>query len=238
MTIRAFTVRLYPTKEQEISFIRHIGCSRVIYNYMLELQNKNYKDDNKFISRFVMMKLLTPLKKQENYSWLNEVSNKTLQISCTDLSYAFKRFFNKISRYPKFRSKKLTKEAFPISSEQLYFENNTVLNVQKVGKVKYKCDKQFIYGKNKCKYTNPRISNRNGKWVLTFGMEYENQTPTLSNDSMGIDLGIKELAVVAFGNQKFVFHNINKSKKMRSLEDRIKHVHRSMTENRAASPYL
>lgn len=228
MTIRAFTVRLYPTKEQEISFIRHIGCSRFIYNYMLELQNKNYKDDNKFISRFDMMKLLTPLKKQENYSWLNEVSNKTLQISCTDLSYAFKRFFNKISRYPKFRSKKLTKEAFPISSEQLYFENNTVLNVQKVGKVKYKCDKQFIYGKNKCKYTNPRISNRNGKWILTFGMECENQTPTLSNDSMGIDLGIKELAVVAFGNQKFVFHNINKSKKMRSLEDRIKHVQRSM----------
>ena len=228
MTIRAFTVRLYPTKEQEISFIRHIGCSRFIYNYMLELQNKNYKDGNKFISRFDMIKLLTPLKKQENYFWLNGVSNKTLQISCTDLSYAFKRFFNKISRYPKFRSKKLAKEAFPISSEQLYFENNTVLNIQKVGKVRYKCDKQFIYGKNKCKYTNPRVSSRNGKWILTFGMECENQTPTLSNDSMGIDLGIKELAVVAFGNQKFVFHNINKSKKMRSLEDRIKHVQRSM----------
>lgn len=40
MTIRAFTVRLYPTKEQEISFIRHIGCSRFIYNYMLELQSE------------------------------------------------------------------------------------------------------------------------------------------------------------------------------------------------------
>ena len=226
--IKSFTVRLYPTKEQEILFRKHIGCSRFIYNYMLELQSKNYKDGNKFISRFDMIKLLTPLKNDEKYRWLNDVSNATLQVACTDLANAFTKFFKKLSKYPKFKNKKLAKEIFPIRAEGLYFRDKKVLNVEKVGKIIYKCDKQFIHGKNKCKYTNPRVSNRNGKWILTFGMECENQTPTLSNDSMGIDLGIKELAVVAFGNQKFVFHNINKSKKMRSLEDRIKHVQRSM----------
>ena len=195
---------------------------------MLELQSKNYKDGNKFISRFDMIKLLTPLKNDEKYRWLNDVSNATLQVACTDLANAFTKFFKKLSKYPKFKNKKLAKEIFPIRAEGLYFRDKKVLNVEKVGKIIYKCDKQFIHGKNKCKYTNPRVSNRNGKWILTFGMECENQTPTLSNDSMGIDLGIKELAVVAFGNQKFVFHNINKSKKMRSLEDRIKHVQRSM----------
>lgn len=226
--IKSFTVRLYPTKEQEILFRKHIGCSRFIYNYMLELQSNNYKDGNKFTSRFDMIKLLIYLKNKEEYMWLNDVSNATLQIACTDLANAFTKFFKKLSKYPKFKNKKLAKEIFPIRADGLYFRDKKVLNVEKVGKVIYKCSNKFIYGRNKCKYTNPRISNRNGKWILTFGMECENQTPTLSNDSMGIDLGIKELAVVAFGNQKFVFHNINKSKKMRSLEDRIKHVQRSM----------
>lgn len=225
---KSFIVRLYPTKEQEVLFKKHVGCSRFIYNYMLDMQNKNYRAGNKFVSGFKMMKLLTPLKRQEKYAWLSEVSNTTLQISCADLANAFIRFFNELSAYPKFKSKKLASSTFPVCSTQLYFKDENLLNIQKVGKVKYKCDKQFIYGKNKCKYTNPRVSSRNGKWILTFGMECENQTPTLSNDSMGIDLGIKELAVVAFGNQKFVFHNINKSKKMRSLDGRIKHVQRSM----------
>ena len=60
---KSFKIRLYPTKEQEILFKKHIGCCRFIYNYMLDLQNKNYEAGNKYISKFNMIKLLTSLKK-------------------------------------------------------------------------------------------------------------------------------------------------------------------------------
>ena len=137
--IKSFKVRLYPTKEQEELMWKHIGCSRFIWNYMLDLQNERYKNGEKFLSRFDMIKLLTPLKRQDEYKWLNEVSNTTLQIVCTDLHKAFQRMFNKTAKHPKFKSKKLAKASYPVSSDnkRFYFIGDKV-NIEKLGKIKYK----------------------------------------------------------------------------------------------------
>ena len=225
---KSFKIRLYPTKEQEILLKKHIGCCRFIYNYMLDLQNKNYEAGNKYISKFNMIKLLTSLKKTGEFCWLGEVARHSLAIACGDLDSAFKGFFSKISRHPKFKSKHKSKLKFPVRAENMYFKSDTLINIEKCGKIKYKSDFRFPIGTRVCKFINPRIEDKNGKWILSFAMEYENQVQGTNDFSMGIDLGIKELAVVSCNNQEYVFHNINKSKKMRNTEKRIKHIQRSM----------
>ena len=225
---KGYKIRLYPTKEQEILFKKHIGCCRFIYNYMLNLQIENYKLGCKYIKRFSMINMIPVLRKSFDFGWLSEVSSRSLCIVCTDLDNAFQKFFNKITKYPKYKSKKYSKNIFPINNENLYFKSEILVNIEKCGRVKYKSDFKFPIGRHICKFINPRVENKNGKWILSFGMEYENQVQNTNDFSMGIDLGIKELAVVSCNNQEYVFHNINKSKKMRNIENKIKHIQRSM----------
>lgn len=226
--IKSLKIRLYPTKEQEILMKKHIGACRFIWNYMLKYQKILHDEQNgKYLSKFGMMNLITDLKKQDEYLWLNEISRTSLNVICKDLDTAFQNFFNKIYNHPKFKSKKRNKLIFPIRYDSMYF-NEKEVNVEKIGKIKYKTDYNLPIGKGICKFTDPRVSYINNKWILSFGMECENQTFQLTDNSMGIDLGIKELAVVAFGNEKFIFHNINKSKKISNIKQKIKHLQKDI----------
>lgn len=224
--IRSFKIRLYPTKEQEILIKKHIGACRFIWNYMLEYQMKRYKNKEKYLSGFDMIRYLKTIKNDKNLSWLFEISNGSLQRVCLDLNKAYQRYFKKQCNHPKFKSKKNKKNIYPVREDKLYFKDKYV-QIEKIGKIKYKTDFNIPCG-NGYKFINARISRRNNKWILSFGMECENQTFQLTNKSMGIDLGIKELAVVAFGNEKFIFHNINKSKKICDIKRKIKYLQRDI----------
>jgi len=78
-----------------------------------ESENARYEAGQKHLSAFDMNKLLTPLKKQDGFEWLKEVSNIMLCRSCADLSEAFNRFFHKTSKHPKFKSRKRAKRSSP-----------------------------------------------------------------------------------------------------------------------------
>lgn len=225
--IKGIKIRLYPTKFQEELMLKHVHASRFIYNYMLDLQNKRYENSEKHLSAFDMHKLLTPMKKQEEFVWLREVSNTTLQRSCADLSDSFIRFFKKISKHPKFKCRKRVKWNFPIRADKMYFLDGFV-NIEKVGKVKYRTDCDLPQGRG-CKFSNPRVSYTNGKWMLSFGIECENQAVELNEYRMGIDLGIKELATVAYGDESLVFHNINKSHRVRTIKRNIRILQRRIS---------
>ena len=214
---------------------KHIHASRFIYNYMLALQNERYENGEKHLSAFDMNYILKPLKNQDGFGWLKEVSATTLIHSCADLNDAFGRFFKKINRYPKFKSRKRAKLAFPICCEakKLYFDEQHV-TIQKIGKVKYKIDYSLPLGKD-AKFSNARIAFVNNKWILSFGLECENQAPELNDYSMGIDLGVKELATVAYGENDMVFHNINKSHRVRTIERNIKKTQRSISRKYEAN---
>lgn len=231
--IKGFKIRIYPTKEQEKLIWQHIGSCRFIWNYMLDLQIERHKNGEKHLSGFDMIKLLTPLKREEEYAWLKEVSNTSLQRTCSTLALNYDGFFRKCSGLPKFKSRKRSKPSFPICCARFYFDGNTV-QVQKLGRVKYKSDFQFPQGTGH-KFSNVRISFVNGKYMLSFGMECENQVPQLTDNSIGIDLGIKELATVFCGNEQLVFHNINKSKKVRELKRKLKHTQRTISRKYEAS---
>lgn len=231
--IKGFKIRIYPTKEQEKLIWQHIGACRFIWNYMLDLQQKRRELGEKHLSGFDMIKLLTPLKQVDDYVWLKEVSNTSLQITCSTLASDYDSFFKKRSGFPKFKSRKRSKPSFPVCCEKFYFDGNTA-QIQKLGRVKYKSDFDFPQGRGH-KFSNVRISFVNGKYMLSFGMECENQAPVLTDKQMGIDLGIKELAVVACGDEQIVIHNINKSKRVRELKRKLKHTQRTISRKYEAS---
>ena len=238
--IKSFKVRIYPTKSQEALIWKHIGSCRFIWNYMLSEQEKLYDLGERHLSAFDMINLLKPLKNDGEHEWLYEVSNTSLQIACQDLDKAYKSFFKKQSGFPKFKSRKRSKPNYPICATGFYFSEGKV-QIQKLGKVKYKTDFDLPQGRD-AKFSNPRISFINGKWILTFGMECENQTPELTEKKVGIDLGIKDLAVVAIDNESAVFHNINKSRSVRKLKRKIIYLQRSISrkyeQNRVGHKYF
>ena len=220
---KGYTIRIYPTKDQEELLRKHIGCCRFIWNHMIEVQKENYKNDGKYISKFNMIKLIPSIKKE--FEWLNEVSMSSLQRVCDDLNNSYQRFFNKISNYPKFKSKKRSKLSYPVCCNRFYFKNGKV-QIQKLGKVKYKADYKNLNLEEISKFSNVRISNENDKWILTFSIEYENQVFTEKNGNLGIDLGVGRLAVVSHNGKKLTYSNINKSKRVRKLTSKLKHVQR------------
>lgn len=231
--IKSFRIRIYPTKEQELLIKKHIGTCRFIYNYMLAEHDRIYKESGKIMSDYEMCNLLTPLKKQEEYIWLQEISNHSLQHICRDLNEAYKNFFQGICKYPRFKKKKEGKETYPVRSDYFFFKDDGV-KIEKLGTVKYKTDYSFPIGKG-YKFRNPRISIDRGKYILSFGMNCENQAKELTNKRMGIDLGVKELAVVAFGDEMYVYHNINKSKAIKDITKRLKHIQRSISRKYEAN---
>ena len=81
MIYKAFKYRIYPNKEQEKLLLKHMGCSRWIFNYALNKKITSYQENGKGVSRFDIQKDLPELKKNESTSWLKEVNSQTLQAS-------------------------------------------------------------------------------------------------------------------------------------------------------------
>lgn len=231
--IRGIRIRVYPTKEQEIKFWQHIGACRYIWNYMLEIQEQRYQNKEIRLFSVDMIRLITPLKKDGVHGWLCNVSNASLQHVCKDLDRSYRLFFEKKKGYPKMKSRKRSKPMYPVRSDDMYFQDK-VVNIAKIGKLKYKTDFNLPKGKGH-KFKNPHIGYNLGKWYLSFGIECENQALELTDKSIGIDLGIKELATIAYGEEKLVFHNINKSKRMREITKKLKHTQRSVSRKYEAN---
>ena len=224
---KGYKVRLFPTPEQEELLWKHIGSCRFIWNYMIEYQEAIYKNGGKYSNAFDMCKYLTQLKNDNEHNWLYEVSASSLQIVCRDLHRAYQDFFHKLRGRPKFKSKRRSKPSYPLSQVigKTYFKNG-LFTIPSIGKVKYRTNYTVPEGRDK-KLSNPQISYIGEKWILTFGLEFENQECKLNDFNIGIDLGIKRLVTAATtNNQKFIYPNINKSKKMKQLERKMKHIQR------------
>ena len=219
---KGFKIRLLPTEEQEILMFKSIGCSRFTYNWALNRCNELYKQGIKY-NMSNIRKEFTQLKKQEGFKWLNEVSNTTMVESMRNLDKAFKIFFKTKKGYPKFKTKRKSKQSFYVRYDTLYFKQD-VCNIEKIGKVKYKTNYKIPQGRNVIKFSNPYCSYDGKYWYLSFGMEAEeNQTAVNKDLSIGIDLGIKDLAICSNG---MTFKNINKTKRVYRIKKRLRRLQR------------
>ena len=147
--VKSFKIRLYPTKDQEQLMWKHIGCCRYIWNYMLALQQRRYENGEKHMSAFGMMHQLRLLKTDGEHGWLADVSNKSLAIICNDLDKAYSGFFRKTRGYPKVKSRKRDKPSFPVRCGYgIYFADERFVHIEKLGRVRYRTDFEFAYGRN------------------------------------------------------------------------------------------
>jgi len=225
--ILARKVRIIPNKEQEQQLWKSVGTARFIYNWTLARQEENYtlkgtsKNGGKFISDNDLRKELTILKKTEEYKWLNEVSNNVAKQAVKDGCEAYKKFFKGLADRPRFKSRRKSKPSFYNDTSKLKVKESSAL-IEKVGWVTIKKNSIPI----NCKYTNPRISFDGKYWFIAVGIEKENPIVELTTESIGIDVGIKDLAICSNG---MTFKNINKTKVVKQLEKRLRRLQRRVS---------
>ncbi|MGZ3629451.1 MAG: helix-turn-helix domain-containing protein [Ktedonobacteraceae bacterium] len=115
--MRAYKYRFYPTEEQEQVLARTFGCARFVYNWALRLHTDAYYKEHKRLYHSDTSAMLTQLKQQEDYAWLNEVSCVPTQQALRHLDKAFRNFFEERATYPTFKkrgSKNLDKVGHPL----------------------------------------------------------------------------------------------------------------------------
>ena len=152
-----------------------------------------------------------------------------------DACHAYKRFFKGCSKFPKFKSRKFSIPSFYQDNVKIQFSDTHVKiegfaaskkkNKQKINWIRL-AEKNRI--PTDCNYSNPRIRYDGINWWITVGIEYEDSVTVPSNDGIGIDLGIKDLAICSDGNK---YKNINKTKKVKKLEKQKRRLQRSISRS-------
>lgn len=203
---------------------------------MLETQIKRFENKEPRLKQFEMNNLITSLKKE--LPWLCEVSIHSLQNICKDLDTAYDRLFRGVSKRPKFKSKRKAKPSFPVTCDKhMFYFKDGLVKIPVVGKLKYKADYPNLDLEKVKAFRNVRISFVNSKWILSFSIEYENQVLKEENKhgSLGIDLGVGRLAVVAYEGTKREYININKTKTVRNLNRKLTHIQKVLSRKYEAA---
>ena len=219
--LRGIKIRLLLTAEQEILFRKSAGTARWAYNYFLSENQRTYQETGKGISEGAVRKHINNVLKKTTHSWLNEVSSNVMKQAVKDADVALKRFFKGVSDYPKFKSRHKSKQSFYVNYESLKRLGNGFQG-EKLGYVKTASPLPKIKGH----YSNPRISYDGKHWYLSVCFEVEPKKVELTGESIGIDLGVKELATVSMGK---VYKNINKTQRVRQLKKRLRRQQRKLS---------
>lgn len=216
-------VRIYPNKEQELSLTKSFGCSRFVWNYYLNKTNTQYEETGKGLNYYQMALDLTQLKKSGEFSWLQEPTAAVLQQSLKNLESAFKNFFAKRAKFPKFKSKHDKQSIrFPESCSI----KNGGLKLPKLSVIKASLSKS-ISGKIKS-VTVSKTST--GKYFAAVLFETDDLTKDKQGKISGVDLGLNSLVTVFDGETCYKKDPIKPTKKyakrlrrrQKSLSRRIK----------------
>ena len=231
--IETLKVQLNPNNKQLTKLFQYAGCSRFAYNWTISREQENYKQGNKFLQDGELRKEFTKMKKLDEYKWLNKISNNVTKQAIKDACNSYKRFFKGKSKHPKFKSKKNSKQSFYQDNVKIQFTDTHVKvegfstsrknNKQKLNWIKL-CEKGKI--PTNCKYMNPRFTYDGLHWWVSVSIDVEDNTDIPSNEGVGIDLGLKDLAVCSDGN---TYKNINKTNKVNKIEKRKRKLQRSIS---------
>lgn len=232
---KTYKVMLIPNNKQKTRFFQMAGAARFAYNWTLARQKENHEQGNKFISAFSMSKEFTQFKKTEGYEWLNDISSNLTAQAIADACDAYVKFFKKLADFPKFKSRKRSKPAFAnkynairINETHVFLEKVSLSrkkSKQKLNAVRLAEKGRIPYGEG-IKYSNPRITFDGLNWWLSVGVESEVNYYHKYTEGVGIDLGIKDLAVTS-DNEVYV--NINKTQTIRKLEKKKRRLQRKVS---------
>lgn len=228
MKYRAYKYRLYPNEEQKVLIAKHLGSCRFIYNYALDKKVRAYQTDKTNLSRFDIQADLPNMKKSEEYCWLKEVNSLSLQASLANLDSAYTKFFREHKGFPRFKSKKDSKQSFSIpQNTRVDFENGRIFIPKFKGGIKTKFHRTF----EGIVKSSTISRTATGKYFISILVEVNEpdvpMKPICENKAVGIDLGIKTFAVLSDGteipNPKHLKQSLDKVKKLqRSLSHKAK----------------
>ena len=223
-------ILLKPTPEQENLFWRSAGTARWAYNYFLS-ENfnlyaeylKNNKMGVKYKNGIEIQKYINNELKPTTHTWLKEVGSQVMKQGIINAEKAMQRWFKGISGKPKFKSKKKSKISFYVNYASLKKVQGGFKG-EKIGFVRTAEELPKIpQGK---KYSNPYISFDGKHWFLSISYEIPQIDCDLTDKSIGIDLGVKDLAICS--NNK-VYKNINKTKRVKQLKKKLKRAERKLS---------
>lgn len=227
-------IRLLPTAEQEKLFWKSAGVARWSYNFFLSYNQEKYNEwlkDNtkeKFVTEGDVRKYINNVLKKSTHTWLQEVSSTVMKHGVKDANISLQRFFNKTSGYPKYKSRKKSKPSFYVN----YYSLKRTLNGfqgERLGIIKTREPLPKIPKDQK--YVNPRIAYDGKFWYLSVGYKVKLKQVKLTDEKIGIDLGLKDLAIVSNVNNSYSkkYRNINKGYKIKLLEKRLKRTQRKLS---------
>lgn len=233
--IKTLKIMLIPNNKQKSKLFQSAGVARFAYNLALGREQENYKNGGNFLSDYDLRKEFTKLKSTEEYKWINDYSNNITKQAIKDACLAYKRFFKGQSAFPKFKSRRKSKPSFYMDTDKIQFTDKTV-KLEKITlsrkKNKQKLNWIRLAERNKIpidgKYINPRITFDGINWWISVGIQYADNAEPPVNDGVGIDLGIKDLAICSDIDKPY--KNINKIQKIRKLKKKKRRLQRQISK--------
>ena len=237
--LRAIKIRLYPNKEQELKLNKVLGCYRFVYNQTLARKQQEYNENKKSLGLTDLSKYFhNELLKDEQYSWLKEENTKIMKQSIRQMLSAYEKFFKQHNGFPKFKSKKDKQSAlFPLEaiSKKNTFETRKITLTQPLKDIRFRCSDLYF---NRLKQYHNMIRSatlsktKSGNFFLSILIELPNEEVIkfkLTDDHVGIDLGVKDFVITSDGE---VFENKHFFK---SQEKKIAKLQRQLSKKQKGS---
>jgi putative transposase len=220
---KSFKFEIYPTIKQKYQLNIEFDNSRFVWNHALSMSKKSYERRKESLNYVSINKHITKLKKTKKFNWLNNSSSTVITQKLIDLDKAYNNFFNKISKYPKFK-KKSHHQSIRYAIDNRYVNNNYIagklLKIPKLGELNIKWS-QVPNGTPKM-VTLSKTST--GKYFVIFMCEVEQELKKVTGKVIGIDVGIKDVVVTSdgfySGSPKFTYKYQRKLKKAQRILSR------------------
>ena len=221
--LKSFKTEINPTEEQKAKIRKTIGTCRYIYNFYLAHNKELYDKGEKFMSgkSFSVWLNNEYLPQNPDKLWMKEVSSKSVKRSIENGCIAFTRFFKHQSAFPNFKKKGR-------SDVKMYFVKNNPkdcrcerhrINIPSLGWVRIKEKGYIPITKDGYAIKSGHVSIKADRYYVSVLIEIpNNKTADNSNEGIGIDLGLKDFAIVSNGK---TYKNINKSAGLKKLEKQL-----------------
>lgn len=226
---KAFKTEITLSETQQQKINQTIGTCRYVYNLYLATAQSHYKETGKHLSGYDFSKWLNNVYVKEQDSWIKEVSSKAVKQAIMNGDHAFKHFFKGISKFPRFKKKKdqHVKAYFPKNNQTDLLVERHRIKVPTIGWVRLK---EYGYIPTNMVVKSCTISQQGNRYSISVLCEVEPPQifPNSECDGIGVDVGLKEFAVCSHHE---IFENINKTAKIKKLENQLKRQQRKLSRS-------
>ena len=220
---KSYKFRIEPTSEQIVLLSKHFGACRFVFNKFLHERKEKYLNEKTSLNYYDNARTLTDLKKEEDFDWLKEINSQSLQSAIRNLDSAYKNFFNKQNKFPRFKSK-YDKQSFKIPQNTLINEGKLLIPKFKEG-IKINLHREI---EGEILFATITKSTTE-KYYVSITCEVNHKPFDKTGSKVGIDTGIKDLAILSDGK---TYENI---KVLKSKLKKLKYQQRQLSKKQKGS---